>query len=138
MALHDPVPDARTIWFYREQPAQARGRANIARFDSKMRTAGCWQWGTLSIRRWIEARRPRLIEQQTYRTAVHWDGHRHSGAGPSARGRCKTFLLWCPGGLHAPSWLLQGRSVQVNVRTGDEGWRRAKAGGLAAAGGEAM
>src|SRR5512143_265832 len=41
LALHDPVPDAKTIWLYREQLTRAGVIARLfARFDAILRTRG--------------------------------------------------------------------------------------------------
>jgi Transposase domain (DUF772) len=39
LALHDPVPDAKTIWLYREHLARAGASDRLfARFDALLRT----------------------------------------------------------------------------------------------------
>ncbi len=41
LALHDPVPDAKTIWLYREQLARAGAAEKLfARFDALLRAKG--------------------------------------------------------------------------------------------------
>ena len=41
LALHDPVPDAKTIWLYREQLARAGAAERLfARFDALLRAKG--------------------------------------------------------------------------------------------------
>jgi hypothetical protein len=48
LALHDPVPDAKTIWLYREQLARAGAAERLfARFDALLREAG-WRWAARS------------------------------------------------------------------------------------------
>ena len=53
LALHDPVPDAKTIWLFREQLARAGAVERLfTRFDAILRAKGRWQWaGRLSMRR---------------------------------------------------------------------------------------
>jgi IS5 family transposase len=53
LALHEPVPDAKTIWLYREQLARAGAVERLfARFDALLRAKG-WlaMAGRLSMRR---------------------------------------------------------------------------------------
>jgi transposase, IS5 family len=62
LALHDPVPDAKTIWLYREQLARAGAAEKLfARFDALLREKGWLAMGGQIIDATvIEARRPRL------------------------------------------------------------------------------
>jgi transposase, IS5 family len=66
LALHDPVPDAKTIWLFREQLARA-GAAELlfARFDMLLREKG-WlaMGGQIVDATVIEARRPRLTQAE--------------------------------------------------------------------------
>ncbi len=69
LALHDPVPDAKTIWLFREQLARAGAVERLfARFDAILRAKG-WlaMGGQIVDATVIEARRPRLswAEKQT-------------------------------------------------------------------------
>jgi IS5 family transposase len=50
LALYDPVPDAKTIWLYREQLARAGAAERLfARFDALLRAQAGWRWaGRLS------------------------------------------------------------------------------------------
>ena len=49
LALHDPVPDAKTIWLYREQLARAAAVERLfARFDELLRARG---WLAMPCRR---------------------------------------------------------------------------------------
>lgn len=71
LALHDPVPDAKTIWLYREHltRAGALGHA-FDRFDAMLRESGYLAMGGQIVDATvIEARRPRLTrdEKQTVR-----------------------------------------------------------------------
>jgi transposase len=62
LAMHDPVPDAKTIWLYREQLARAGAAEQLfARFDALLRAKG-WlaMGGQIVDATVIEARRPRL------------------------------------------------------------------------------
>jgi transposase, IS5 family len=81
LALHDPVPDAKTIWLYREQLARAGGSERLfARFDAPRRAKGWLAMGGQIIDATvIEARRPRLTqaEKTTIKgggTAAEWTG----------------------------------------------------------------
>jgi transposase, IS5 family len=78
LALHDPVPDAKTIWLYREQltRAGALGRA-FERFDAMLRERGYLAMaGQIVDATVIEARRPRLTrdEKQIVRDGGTPDG----------------------------------------------------------------
>jgi IS5 family transposase len=60
--LHDPVPDAKAIWRYREQLARAGAEEKLfARFDTLLRAKG-WlaMGGQIIAATVIQARRPRL------------------------------------------------------------------------------
>jgi IS5 family transposase len=66
LALHDPVPDAKTIWLYREQLARAGATETLfARFDALLRAKG-WlaMGGQIVDTTVIEARRPRLTQAE--------------------------------------------------------------------------
>jgi IS5 family transposase len=66
LALHDPVPDAKTIWLYREQLARAGAVERVfARFDDILRSKG-WlaMGGQIVDATVIEARRPRLTQRE--------------------------------------------------------------------------
>jgi transposase, IS5 family len=66
LALHDPVPDAKTIWLYREQLARAGATERLfARFDVLLRAKG-WlaMGGQIVDATVIEARRPRLTQAE--------------------------------------------------------------------------
>jgi IS5 family transposase len=65
-ALHDPVPDAKTIWLYREQLARAAAVERLfARFDELLRARG-WlaMGGQIVDATVIQARRPRLTKAE--------------------------------------------------------------------------
>jgi transposase, IS5 family len=66
LALHDAVPDAKTIWLYREQLARAgAGERLFARFDAMLRGKGWLAMGGQIIDATvIEARRPRLTQAE--------------------------------------------------------------------------
>jgi IS5 family transposase len=53
LTLHDAVPDAKTIWLYREQLARAGATERLfARFDALLRRRAGWLWaGNSSTRR---------------------------------------------------------------------------------------
>jgi transposase len=64
LALHDPVPDAKTIWLFREQLARTGAVERLfARFDALLRARG-WlaMAGQIVDATAIEARRPRLSQ----------------------------------------------------------------------------
>ena len=66
LALHDPVPDAKTIWLYREQLARAGAAERLfARFDALLRAKG-WlaMGGQIVDATVIQARRPRLTKAE--------------------------------------------------------------------------
>jgi IS5 family transposase len=66
LALHDPVPDAKTIWLYREQLARAGAVERLfARLDELLRAKGWLAMGGQIVDvTVIEARRPRLIQAE--------------------------------------------------------------------------
>jgi transposase len=66
LAMHDPVPDAKTIWLYREQLARAGAVERLfARFDVLLRERG-WlaMSGQIIDATVIEARGPRLSQAE--------------------------------------------------------------------------
>ena len=79
LALHDPVPDAKTIWLFREQLTRAGAVDRLfARFDAILRERGYLAMGGQIVDATvIEARRPRLnrAEKETLRdggTPADW------------------------------------------------------------------
>lgn len=66
LSLHDPVPDAKTIWLFREQLARAGAAERLfARFDELLRAKGWLATGGQIIDATvIEARRPRLTRAE--------------------------------------------------------------------------
>ena len=66
LAMHDPVPDAKTIWLFREQLARAGATEQLfARFDALLREKGWLAMGGQIIDATvIEARRPRLSQAE--------------------------------------------------------------------------
>jgi transposase, IS5 family len=66
LALYEPVPDAKTIWLYREQLVRAGAlRRLFARFDRVLREKGYLAMGGQIVDATIiEARRPRLTEAE--------------------------------------------------------------------------
>jgi IS5 family transposase len=66
LALHEPVPDAKTIWLYREQLVRAGSLKRLfARFDRELRERGYLAMGGQIVDATIiEARRPRLTEAE--------------------------------------------------------------------------
>jgi transposase, IS5 family len=66
LALHDPVPDAKTIWLYRGQLTRsgALGRA-FTRFDAMLRQRGHLAMGAQIVDATVvQARRPRLSQEE--------------------------------------------------------------------------
>jgi transposase, IS5 family len=66
LALHDPVPDAKTIWLYREQLARAGATERLfARFEALLQAKG-WlaMGGQIVDATVIAARRPRLTQAE--------------------------------------------------------------------------
>jgi IS5 family transposase len=79
LALHDPVPDAKTIWLFREQLTKAGAIERLfARFDAVLRAAGYLAMGGQIVDATVvEARRPRLTadEKATVKggdVPAHW------------------------------------------------------------------
>lgn len=66
LALHEPVPHAKTIWVYREQLMRAGALKRLfARFDRVLREKGYLAMGGQIVDATIiEARRPRLTEAE--------------------------------------------------------------------------
>src|ERR1043166_338229 len=66
LALHEPVPDAKTIWLYREQLVRAGALKRLfARFDRVLREKGYLAMGGQIVDATIiDARRPRLTEAE--------------------------------------------------------------------------
>ena len=66
LALHEPVPDTKTIWLYREQLARAGAAERLfAQFDALLRAKGWLAMGGQIIDATvIEARRPRLTRAE--------------------------------------------------------------------------
>ena len=66
LALHDPVPDAKTIWLYREQLTRAGAlQRAFDRFEAALRERGDLAMGGQIVDATvIEARRPRLTQDE--------------------------------------------------------------------------
>lgn len=66
LALHDPVPDAKTIWLYREQLTRAGAlQRAFDRLDAALREKGYLAMGGQIVDATvIEARRPRLTQEE--------------------------------------------------------------------------
>jgi transposase len=105
LALHDPVPDAKTIWLYREQLMRAGALQRLfGRFDAILRERGYLAMGGQIVDATvIEARRPRLsgAEKETIKrggTPADWSQAKraqvdHDGRWTIKRGRsgrCRT------------------------------------------------
>jgi transposase, IS5 family len=99
LALHDPVPDAKTIWLYREQLTRAGALQGLFdRFDAILRERGYLAMGGQIVDATvIEARRPRLsgAEKETIKrggTPADWSQAKraqvdHDGRWTIKRGR---------------------------------------------------
>jgi IS5 family transposase len=62
--LHDPAPDAKTIWLFREQLTQAAALERLfARFDVALRDADYLAMGSQNATA-VQARRSRLTEDE--------------------------------------------------------------------------
>ena len=66
LSLHDAVPDAKTIWLYREQLTRAGALARLfARFDAMLAERGFLAMGGQIVDATVvEARRPRLTKEE--------------------------------------------------------------------------
>jgi IS5 family transposase len=66
LALHEPVPDAKTIWLFREQLTRAGALARLfARFDASLAARGYLAMGGQIVDATIvEARKPRLNREE--------------------------------------------------------------------------
>jgi transposase, IS5 family len=84
LALHEPVPDAKTIWLYREHLTKAGAlKRAFDRFDAMLRERGYLAMGGQIVdASVIEARRPRLSAED--KTTVR------SGATPSGWSEART------------------------------------------------
>ena len=93
LALEDRVPDAKTIWLYREQLTRAGAVEHLfARFDAALRDAGYLAMGGQIVDvTVIEARRPRLSEGE--KTTVKGGGV-PAGWSPAKRAQMDTDGRW--------------------------------------------
>ncbi len=102
LALHDPVPDARTIWLFREQLARTGAVERLfARFDALLRARGWLAMGDQipgsspgTSATVIEARRPRLsqAEKDTVKgggSPSEWKPARRARSTATGAGRLK-------------------------------------------------
>jgi IS5 family transposase len=93
LALEDRVPDAKTIWLYREQLTRAGAVEHLfARFDAALRDAGYLAMGGQIVDATvIEARRPRLTEDEK---ATIRDGGLPAGWSKAKRAQIDTDGRW--------------------------------------------
>jgi transposase, IS5 family len=93
LALEDRVPDAKTIWLYREQLTRAGAVEHLfARFDAALRAAGYLAMGGQIVDATvIEARRPRLSEGEK---ATVRAGGVPAGWAPAKRAQMDTDGRW--------------------------------------------
>jgi transposase, IS5 family len=91
LALHDPVPDAKTIWLFREQLTRAGAIERLfERFDAVLRAAGYLAMaGQIVDATVVEARRPRLTQDE--KTTIK------AGAVPGAWSKAKRAQTDCDG-----------------------------------------
>jgi transposase, IS5 family len=91
LALHDPVPDAKTIWLFREQLTKAGAMERLfERFDAVLRAAGYLAMaGQIVDATVVEARRPRLTRDE--KTTIK------AGAVPEAWSKAKRAQMDCDG-----------------------------------------
>jgi hypothetical protein len=101
LALHDAVPDAKTIWLYREHLARAGASERLfARFDARSRAKGWLAMGGQIIGATvIAARRPRLTRPR--RTRSKAAAHRPKGNRRGARKSTATGAGRSSGGAGA-------------------------------------
>jgi IS5 family transposase len=93
LALHDLVPDAKTIWLFREQLTKRDALQRLfARFDAVLRAAGYLAMaGQIVDATVVEARRPRLTEDE--KAAVK-DGDVPEGWSHAKRAQMDTDGRW--------------------------------------------
>ena len=91
LALHDPVPDAKTLWLFREQLTKAGAIARrFQRFDAVLRAAGYLAMaGQIVDATVVEARRPRLSRDE--KTTIK------AGVVPEAWSKAKRAQMDCDG-----------------------------------------
>ena len=91
LALEDRVPDAKTIWLFREQLTKAGAVERLfARFDAALRAAGYLAMaGQIVDATVVEARRPRLTQDE--KTTIK------GGSVPEAWSKAKRVQMDCDG-----------------------------------------
>jgi IS5 family transposase len=121
LALHDPVPDAKTIWLFREQLVRAGAVERLfARFDAALRERGYLAMGGQIVDATvIEARRPRLSRAEK-------DALRSGGTpgewSPARRAQIDTEGRWT---------IKRGRKRKRRAPPEDEGHTRRAMAGIA-------
>jgi len=102
LALHDPVPDAKTIWLYREQLARAGAAERLfARFDSLLRGEGLagdgWadhrRHGNRSATAAADPDREDHNQGRRHRKPARWAQIDHDGRWTIKRGRKRERFL---------------------------------------------
>jgi IS5 family transposase len=93
LGLHDPVPDAKTIWLFREQLTRAGAVARLfQRFDTALRDKGLLAMGGQILDATIVQARPaRLTVEEK---AVIRDGGTPSGWSPARRAQIDRDARW--------------------------------------------
>lgn len=118
LALHDPVPDAKTIWLFREQLARAGAAERLfARFDALLRAKG-WlaMGGQIVDATVIEARRPRLTQAE--KDTLKGGGMPAENlALLERRGLRPQFQRKKPRGKPIPAHLIRGNVTRARVRS---------------------
>jgi transposase len=102
LSLADPVPDAKTVWLFREQLVQAGGFERLFdRFDAVLRERGFLAMGGQIVDATIvEARRPRLSEAEK---AIVKQGGTPEGWKPARTRQVDRDGRWTRVARHAPS-----------------------------------
>jgi transposase len=93
LALHDAVPDAKTIWLYREQLTRAGALGRLfARFDAVLAERGFLAMGGQIVDATVvEARRPRLTKETKEEKATLWRAPRPGSRWPTSPTTCAAW-----------------------------------------------
>ena len=120
LALHDPVPDAKTIWLFREQLTKAGAIERLfARFDAVLRAAGYLAMGGQIVDATVvEARRPRLTadEKATVKggdVPAHWSKAKRAQMDTDGRWTLKRGRKRSAGDGQPKAWVADAIVVPV-------------------------
>jgi IS5 family transposase len=106
LALHDPVPDAKTIWLYREQLARADAAEKLfATFGALLRAKGWLALGGQII----DATASDVWADTAYRSAANLDLLNRRGLKPQ-------FQRKKPRGKKMPAHIARGNATRARVR----------------------